>query len=326
MITVVICALFTAFSGASGTTIVALGSLLYPALVDQGYSERFSLGLITTAGSLGLLFPPAVPLILYGVVSGVDINQLFLAGIIPGSVMLLFLAALCVFHSLRRGLPTQAFSLANLARALRASCWEIPLPFVVMGGIYGGFFAVSEAAAITACYVLISELLIYREIPFRRLFSIIVQSMSLVGALLIILAVSFAATNLLIDQQVPSRLFHFVQSAVHDKTSFLFLLLLFLLALGCLLDIFSATVLIVPLLLPLAGGFGLDPIHLGIVFLAAMQIGYCTPPVGMNLFISAYRFEVPVMRVVVSVLPFLGVLLAAVVLLLLLPWLSLRFV
>jgi len=329
VIALVTCALFTAFTGASGVTIVAMGALLYPALRDAGYRENFSLGLVTTSGSLGLLFAPSLPLILYGIVAEVSVDQLFIAGILPGSLMVLALG-LWSFREgrfLQRSAATRpTFSVREAAAALRASMWEIPLPFIVLGGVYSGFFAVSEAAAVTAVYVLIVEMLIYREIPFKRLPGVMRESMVLVGGILVILGASLASTNAMIDAQVPMKLFDFVTAHVSSKLTFLILLNIFLLVLGTMLDVFSALIIVVPLLLPLAAGYGVEPIHLGMIFLANMQIGYCTPPVGMNLFIASYRFDKPIVTLYRATLPWLLILFACVLVITYWPWLSMVLV
>jgi tripartite ATP-independent transporter DctM subunit len=319
------CAFFTAFTGASGVTIIALGAILYPALKHDGYGDKFNLGLVTSAGSLGLLFAPSLPLILYGVIAEVPVDNLFLAGILPGVLMLLMLSgwSLWVNRSIRK--PLSSFSFREVAAALRESIWEIPLPFVVLGGIYSGFFAVSEAAAVTALYVLLVEVVILREIPLRELPRIMRASMILVGAILVILGVSVASTSYMIDADIPQRLFELVSSMVTSQTSFLILLLLFLLVLGAILDIFSAIVLVVPLILPIAAGYGVNEVHLGIVFLAAMQLGYLTPPVGLNLFIASYRFEKSIMHVYSATFPFLIILMLSVIIITFMPELSLAF-
>ena len=324
VVALVTCALFTAFTGASGVTIVALGALLYPALKDAGYRENFNLGLITTSGSLGLLFPPSVPLILYGIVAEISIDRLFIAGILPGALMVLLLSLMSLREGSRSRVSsrTAAFNLRAAASALRASMWEIPLPFIVLGGVYSGFFAVSEAAAVTVVYVLIVEVLIYREISVRNVPKVMRESMVMVGGILVILGASLASTNYLIDAQVPEQLLAFVTAHISSKLTFLILLNLFLLVLGMMLDIFSALVIVVPLILPIALGYGIDPIHLGIIFLANMQIGYCTPPVGMNLFIASYRFDKPVIQLYRATLPFLAVLLLTVLIITYVPWLS----
>ena len=323
------CALFTAFTGASGITIVALGGLLYPALKEAGYPEKFNLGLITSSGSLGLLFAPSLPLILYGVVAQqmdldqpVSITDLFLAGIFPGLLMLLILSVYSMLQP-RDQSRQQAFDLQVAIAAVKHAKWEIPLPLLVLGGIYGGYFAVSEAAAVTAIYVLIVEFLIMREIRLTELPKIMRESMMLVGGILIIVGVSLASTNYLIDAEVPTRMFAFVQQHIDEKLTFLILLNLFLLVLGMMLDIFSAIVIIVPIILPIAVGYGIHPVHLGIIFLANMQLGYFTPPVGMNLFIASYRFEKPVMTLYLATIPFFVVLLIAVLIITYWPTLSL---
>jgi tripartite ATP-independent transporter DctM subunit len=323
------CALFTAFTGASGITIVALGGLLYPALKQAGYLDNFNLGLLTSSGSLGLLFAPSLPLILYGVVAQqmdldqpVSITDLFLAGIFPGLLMLVMLSLYSMMQPRDRSRREPFNRQAAIAAVLDAK-WEIPLPFLVLGGIYGGYFAVSEAAAVTAVYVLIVEVFIIREIKISGLPAIMRESMMLVGGIMIIVGVSLASTNYLVDAEVPTRLFAFIQSHIDEKLTFLILLNLFLLVLGMMLDIFSAIVIIIPIILPIAVGYGIHPVHLGIIFLANMQLGYFTPPVGMNLFIASYRFNKPVMTLYVATIPFFVVLLVAVLIITYWPTLSL---
>ncbi len=329
VIALVTCALFTAFTGASGVTIVAMGALLYPALRDAGYRENFSLGLVTTSGSLGLLFAPSLPLILYGIVAEVSVDRLFIAGILPGTLMVLALG-LWSFREgrflLQSAAARPAFSAREAAAAVRAAIWEIPLPIIVLGGVYSGFFAVSEAAAVTVIYVLIVEMVIYREIPFKALPGVMRESMVLVGGILVILGASLASTNAMIDAQVPMKLFDFVTAHVSSKLTFLILLNIFLLVLGTMLDVFSALIIVVPLLLPLAAGYGIEPIHLGMIFLANMQIGYCTPPVGMNLFIASYRFDKPIITLYRATVPWLLILFACVLVITYWPWLSMVLV
>ena len=320
------CAFFTAFTGASGVTIIALGAILYPALKHDGYDEKFSLGLVTTSGSLGLLLAPSLPLILYGVIAEVSIDDLFLAGIMPGMVMLAMLSAWSLWVNRHNRRSLASFSWAEARSALRESIWEIPLPFVVLGGIYSGYLAVSEAAAVTALYVLVVEVLIHREIPLREMPRIIRASMVLVGGILVILGVSLASTNYMISAGIPQMLLEYVSSLVSSPVNFLILLLIFLLILGAILDIFSAIVLVVPLILPIAAQYDVHPVHLGIVFLAAMQLGYMTPPVGLNLFIASYRFDKPIMHVYSATFPFLIILLFSVILIAFWPGLSLWLV
>ncbi len=322
------CALFTAFTGASGVTIIALGALLYPALRQAGYGENFGLGLVTTSGSLGLLFAPSLPLILYAIIAQqmalgepLSVDQMFLAGILPGLLMLLMLGSWVVWTS-RNHLLTP-FDGRTALRALWKARWEAPLPIIVLGGIYSGFFAISEAAAVTAIYVLIVEVGIHREVSLRHLPEVMRKSMVLVGAILMILGVSLASTNYMIDAEIPTRLFETIREHVDDKLTFLILLNIFLLILGTMLDIFSALVIMVPLLLPIAIRYGIDPVHLGIIFLANMQIGYFTPPVGMNLFIASYRFRKSVMQLYRATWPFFLILLAAVLIITYVPALSL---
>jgi tripartite ATP-independent transporter DctM subunit len=330
IVAIVACAFFTAFTGASGVTIVALGALLYPALRQAGYDERFSLGLVTSAGSLGLLFAPSLPLILYGFVAGqmgsvpaVTIPDLFVAGLVPGLLMIVMLSAYAMWVG--RSVPESRhrFELRELGAALRDAGWELPLPVIVLGGIYSGALIASEAAAVTALYVLIVSVLIKKEISLSKLPKVMADAMRLVGAILIILGAALALSNWLVDQEVPVRLFEALNTHVQSPLVFLLLLNLFLLVVGMLLDIFSAIVILTPLLLPVAAGFGIHPVHLGVVMLANLQLGYFTPPVGMNLFIASYRFGQPLTTLVRACVPFFLLLAAAVALITWWPALSL---
>ena len=331
LIAYVTCALFTAFTGASGVTIVALGALLLPALKEGGYGDRFSLGLVTTSGSLGLLIAPSLPLILYGVlVQQMDLpisftlQDLFLAGLLPACLMIVLLMAYTLWSQ------PNIRSSRGQSVSPRAALWdmrfELPLPFVVLGGIYSGFFAVSEAAAITAAYVVLAEVVLLKEISAKGLLVIIRDAMVMVGGILLILAVSLAFTNYLVDAEIPQALFAWVQDYISSPLTFLLALNLILLALGAILDIFSALVIMIPLIVPMAMQFGIHPVHLGIIFLANMQIGYFTPPVGMNLFIASYRFNRPITELYRATLPFMLVLLIALGLITYVPWLSLGLI
>ncbi len=321
VISLIVCAVFTAFTGASGVTIFALGGLLLPALLDEGYQEKFSMGLITSSGSLGLLFPPSLPLILFGVIAEARIDHLFLAGILPGILMLLLLIGYAVAKSPVR-VARPSYTAREVLHGLRVIAWELPLPIILLGGIYGGLFVPGEAAAVTALYVLLVEVIIHRDIPLKRLPAVMSKSMVLFGGILVIIATSMASTNYLIDQQVPTRLFEFIRSFIDNKYTFLLLLNVFLLIVGMMLDIFSALVLIVPIILPIAEGYGVDPIHLGIIFLTNLQIGYCTPPVGLNLFLASYRFNKPIAELCYATLPFLGLLFITLLIITYFPWLS----
>jgi C4-dicarboxylate transporter, DctM subunit len=333
IVTIATCALFTAFTGASGVTIVALGALLYPAMRYAGYQERFSLGLITTCGSLGVLFAPSLPIILYGVIAQrlgvgrpVSIEELFIAGLLPGLLMAVMLGGWSAWHNRTLRKSVARFSWPEARAALRDSIWELPLPFLVLGGIYSGWLAVSEVAAVSVVYVLVVEVLILREIPLRNLPDVMRRSMVLFGAVLAILGVALASTNYLIDAEIPAKLFEAVRSHITSPLMFLLALNGFLLVLGMILDIFSAIVIAVPLLLPLAVGYGIDPAHLAIIFLANMQIGYFTPPVGMNLFIASHRFKTPVIELCRAATPFFFILVGAVLIITYSPALSLALI
>ena len=326
----VACAIFTALTGASGVTIVALGALLLPMLVKAGYPEKFGLGLVTTSGSLGLLIVPSVPLILYGIVAqqidvGVafTIQELFLAGLLPA---LLMIVALSVWTVWRHGrVDRMKFAAADVWKAVVAARWELPLPLLILGGIYSGFFAISEAAALTALYALVVEVFVYKDVSLKTLPKIIRESMIMVGCIILILGTALALTNFLVDAEVPQKLFEFINASISNPIVFLILLNILLLVLGAILDIFSAIVIMVPLLLPVAAGYGIHPVHLGIIFIANMQIGYFTPPIGMNLFIASYRFKKPIVDLYAASIPFMLVLLAVLILVTYVPQLSLWY-
>jgi len=317
------CAVFTALTGATGLTIIALGGILLPAMKKGRYPEVFSLGLLTTSGTLGLLFPPSLPLIIYAIVAKVRIDQLFVAGILPGFLLVVLLAVFCVYKSVRDDVPKTKFEVHELLKAIRDIIWELPLPLVVLGGIYSGYFAVSEAAATTAVYVLLVEVLVYRDVRLRELPAIMKKSMVLVGGVLIILGAAMGLTNYLVDAEIPMRLLDFIKAHIESRILFLMVLNLFLLAVGCTMGIFSALVVVVPLLAPIAKAYGIDPIHLGIIFLANLEIGASIPPLGINLFIASMRFERPILRLYIASLPFIAILLLALAIITYQPWFSL---
>lgn len=297
------CAVFTAFTGASGVTIIALGGLLHPMLIRQGYPERFTLGLLTCTGSLGLLFPPSLPIILYGLVAKVPIDKLFLAGAVPG---LLLLAALGVYGAVagwRAGVPRRALSWSEVLPALRAAAWEVPLPFVIIGGIYGGKFTATDAAAVMAFYVFVVEVFVYRDIGLKDLPRIVRESMTLVGSILIVLGCALGLTNYMIDAEVPERLFEWLSRFVTSKVGFLAVLNALLLVIN-MVEIFSAIVIVVPIIIPIAAQYGIDPVHLGVIFLLNLEIGYMTPPLGLNLFLSNRRFGTPLPQLYRASFPF----------------------
>ena len=323
VIALISCAVFTALTGATGLTIIALGGILLPAMTRGKYPEVFSLGLLTTSGTLGLLFPPSLPLIIYAIVAKVRIDQLFVAGILPGILLVVLLSVFSITRAVKADVPKTSFQVSEVFSALKEAVWELPLPIVVLGGIYSGKFAVSEAAAITAVYVLIVEVIIYRDIRWQDLPEVMKKSMVLVGAVLIILAAAMGLTNYLIDAETPMQMLDFFKTHIESKTLFLIVLNLFLLAVGCTMGIFSALVVVVPLLSPIALAYGIDPIHLGIIFLANLEIGASIPPLGINLFIASIRFERPVLRLYVASLPFIAILLIALALITYIPWISL---
>jgi len=322
LVTVVACVFFTSFSGASGVTIIALGGMLMPLLIGSGYSGKAALGLLTSAGSLGGLLPPGLPLVLYAIIARVSIEEMFLAGILPGLLMV-GLVAIWGLRQAPARVERRRFDAAEARAALWAAKWELALPVVAFAGLFGGVATPVEAAAVTAVYAFVVETLIHRDLDLRRdVPRVMVQAGLLVGGILLILGVALGLTNYLVDARIPERAVDWVTGSVHSRWVFLLLLNLFLLVAGCFLDIFSATVVLVPILLPLAAAFGVDPVHLGIIFLANLELGYLTPPVGMNLFFAAYRFGKPLPEVFRAVLPPLCVLAAGVLLITFVPWLT----
>jgi tripartite ATP-independent transporter DctM subunit len=327
IVVVATCAFFTAFTGASGVTIVALGGILYPILLRESYPEQFSLGLVTASGSIGLLFPPSLPIILYGIIAKVSIDQLFIAGIVPGLVLIAFVALYSIRVGIRTRVPRIRFSWNNLWAAIKEAGWEIPLPFIIIGGIYSGTFTATEASAVTAFYVLIIVVFVYRDMRLTTdVPRVMKESMILVGAILAILGTAFGLTNYLIDEQVPQQLFELVRSNIDSQITFLLILNLFLLLVGMMMDIFSAIIVVVPLILPIAAEFGVNPLHLGIIFLTNLEIGYLTPPVGLNLFLSSLRFEKPILHIAKSTLVFIGLMMVALMVITYVPDLSLWLV
>lgn len=326
IVSLMVCALFTAFTGGSGVTIIALGGLLFPILSKEGYSDRFALGLITASGSLGLLFPPSLPIILYGLVGKVDIDKLFLAGIVPCFILIgiLSLYAIWMGRGHKRQVVREPFSFDEFKAALWGARYELPIPVFVLVGIYGGFITASEASVITAAYVLLMNCVLYGDLSFKKdVPQITKDSMTLVGAILLILCCALGFVNYIVDEDIPMLILDFMKQHVDSKITFLLCLNVFLLLVGMMLDIFTAIVVVVPIITPIALEYGVDPVHLAIIFLTNLEIGYLTPPVGLNLFIASFRFKKPVTEIYKASLPFLGLLIIALILITYIPELSL---
>ena len=319
----VLCAFFTAFTGGSGVTILALGSLLYKALRQESYRDHFSLGLITACGSLGLLFPPSLPLILYGIVAKVPIGDLFIGGVMPGFLLLGLIAAHGMREGIRSKTPRARFEWREVGLAIQEGKWELVLPVIVLGAVFGGFATLVEASALTVLYTFVVECLVIRDLSVRRdVPRVLGETVVLVGGVLVILGAAMGLSSYMVDAEIPTRLVELTQQHVHSPFIFLLGLNVFLLVVGCLLDIYSATVVVVPLIVPIGMAFGINPVHLGIIFVANLELGYLTPPVGLNLFLSSYRFNRPMLEVTRASLPMLAILAFGVLVITYVPWLT----
>jgi tripartite ATP-independent transporter DctM subunit len=319
----VLCTFFTAFTGGSGITILAVGGVLFPALLKEGYRDRFSLGLLTVSGSLGLLLPPSLPLILYAVIAQIPIEDLFVGGILPGILLTTMIAAWGVREGLVAGTKRQTFRAGEAAAALWAAKWELAMPLVVIVSMFSGVATAVEAAALTACYALFIQTIVHRDLVVRRdLLRVFVECAVVIGGVLVILGVAVGFTNYLVGAQVPLRLVEWVRSHIASRLMFLFALNVFLLLVGWLMEIFAAIVVVVPLIVPLGAAFGIHPVHLGIIFVANLELGFLTPLVGINIFLASYRFKRPVLEVCRATLPFMGILLMGVLIITYVPWLT----
>ncbi len=324
IVTTLVLAFFTPFTGASGVTILSMGGLLAPMLVKASYPEKTSLGLVTVAGSIGLLFPPSLPVILYGVSAGQPIDRLFVGGLLPGILLVLVVAAWAARKGWTAGAARTPFQPREAASALWAAKWELLLPVVVLVGIFGGFATLVEAAALTVLYALVVECFVYKDLQVRKdLPRIAVECATLVGGFLMIVAAALGFTSFLIHAEIPMRVLAWMQAHVHSPLIFLLLLNVFLLIVGALMDIYSAILVVVPLIVPMAQAYAIDPVHLGIIFLANMELGYLMPPMGENLFLSSYRFHQPLGWIYRSTAPFMVMLLVAVLLITYVPALTL---
>lgn len=320
----VLCSFFTAFTGGSGITILALGGILFPALVKDGYRERFSLGLLTASGSLGLLLPPSLPLMLYGVVAQMPIDNLFIGGILPGLLLTAMIAAWGMREGLVSGAGRQAFAGSEAAAALWAAKWELAMPVVVVGALFSGLATSVEAAALTAAYALFTQSVVHRDLSIRRdLLRVFAECVGLIGGVLVILGVAVGLTSWLVGAQVPMHLVEFTRAHIESRTMFLLALNVFLILVGCLMEIFPAIVVVVPLIVPLGQAYNVHPVHLGIIFIANLELGYLTPLVGLNILLASYRFKRPVLEVARAALPMAGILAIGVLVITYVPWLTL---
>jgi tripartite ATP-independent transporter DctM subunit len=318
LIVVLLCAFFTALTGGSGVTILALGAILYPILIHDGYSKQFSLGIITTAGSLGLLFPPSLPAIIYSVTAGINPLELFKQALIPA----IFLMSIMFFYGLYKrpkSKHVKKFIFKEASKTAKVAKWEIAIPLLIILSLFSGFATLVESAALLVLYVLTVELYIFRDISLKSLPEIVINCSTLVGGVLIILGFAMGFTGYLVDAQIPLKILNYVQSTISSKIVFLLALNILLLVVGCLMDVFSAIIVVVPLIAPLATYFGIDPFHLAIIFIANLELGYITPPVGMNLYLSSYRFDKDMPTIYSATLPFFFIRLIGVILITYIP-------
>ena len=324
VVIVLLCGFFTALTGGSGVTILALGGLLFPLLRKEGYSELFSLGLITMAGSLGLLFPPSLPLIIYGVTALVSIKDLFIGALIPGIILSVAVAGYSIFQGYAQHVERQPFNLKQIWAELKNSYWEVIIPLLILYGVFGGYTTLVETSSIAVIYIFIVEVFVYKDLSIRDMPRIIIDCATLIGGVLIILGVAMGLTSYIVDAQIPMLLMEWVKETITSKYVFLLLLNILLLVVGCLMDIFSAIIIVVPLIIPLLELFpDIHPVHLAVIFIANLELGYLTPPVGMNLFLSAYRFDKDMPVVYKATLPFFLLSLVVVLAITYLPILSL---
>ena len=318
LIVVLLCAFFTALTGGSGVTILALGAILYPILIEDGYSEIFSLGLITTAGSLGLLFPPSLPAIIYSVTAGINPIELFKSGLIPGLFLLFIIVCYGVYHKPKNQRRIK-FNIQDLKQSFFDAKWEIAIPILIIYGLFSGLATLVECAALLVWYVVFVEVYIYKDIEFKDIPKIVIDCATLVGGVLIILGFAMGFTGYLVDAQVPLKILQFVKVSIDSPIVFLLALNILLLIAGCIMDVFSAIIVIVPLIAPLAMHFGIDPIHLGIIFIANLELGYITPPVGMNLFLASYRFKKDMPTIYAATMPYFFIRLIGVLIITYIP-------
>ncbi len=309
------CVVFAAISGSSPVTVIAIGSMMYPQLVKAGYEKRFSLGLVTSGGSLGILIPPSIPMIVYAIVASnaqpINVAELFLAGVVPGLLIGLLMAARSLFNA--KNVERDVFSIKVVAARFRDGFWAISLPVVILGGIYSGVFTPTEAAAVSVIYALVVELLIHRELGPKDIPKVLTEAVINMGTILIIMALAFGLNAFLVEEMIPQRVVEWILARNLTPITFLLIVNVFLLLIGALMDSISAILIIAPLLAPIGVELGIDPVHMGIIFIVNLEIGYLTPPIGINLFVASSVFRQPLGEITRGVLPFIALMLVGLV-------------
>ena len=318
------CAFFAAISGSSMVTLLAVGTILYPALRKEGYSQQYSLGAITSAGTLGVIIPPSIPLIVYGISTQTSITDLFIAGIIPGLLLTVALLGYSLFKN--RKLPKYPFNPREFFTAVKDGIWSLLMPFILLGGIYSGYFTATESAAVALCYALVIELFVYKETKLVNLKKMVIETSQLVGTLAPIIAIAMTLNDLLVVEQAPQFLSNWMTENIDSKIYFLLGLNAVLLLVGTLMDINAAILILAPIILPLARIYGIDPIHLGIIMVINLEIGLLTPPVGFNLVVAMTALKEKFSDVTRSVIPFVGMMLIVLLIISFVPEISLMLI
>ncbi|MBT4268585.1 MAG: TRAP transporter large permease subunit [Deltaproteobacteria bacterium] len=322
--TILSCAVFAAISGSSPVTLLAIGTIMYPALLKEGYSKKFALGAVTSGGTLGIVIPPSIPMILYGIVTETSVVELFIAGVIPGILLTIVLSGYSLFAN--RRLPSKPWDLVRIKSAFRSGIWSMLMPIILLGGIYSGFFTPTEAAAVALFYSIVIELFVHKEVTLKDLYDTAVSTTQMFGTLFPLVAIAMSLNILLATQQVPDMVANWMTSVVDNRIMFILGLNILLLIVGCFMDIISAILILAPVLLPAAVAYGIEPVHLGVIMVLNLEIGFLTPPVGFNIIVAMTAFKEKFWLIARGVLPFIALMLAVLVFVSLVPSVSMFLV